>query len=82
MTIQESMTMREFANNTLNLIHNGKLVYFLLWELSLLFKKIGEQKNRNYKWYVSPNKHVFGLSGEKVINEAKMCLQPEIAGDM
>ena len=45
-------------------------------------EKIGEQKNRNYKWYVSKNKHVFGLSGEKVINEAKMCMQPEIAGDM
>jgi len=42
----------------------------------------GEQIKRGYKWPVSPAKHVFGLSGNKIVGEAKMCLQPEIAGDI
>ena len=41
----------------------------------------GEQVKRGYKWPVSPAQHVFGISGNKIVNEAKMCLQPEIAGD-
>jgi len=41
----------------------------------------GEQKNREYQWPFDPKNHVFGRSGKMILNEAKLCVQPETADE-